>query len=90
MNSRSTIKSTYRSTGDWTLVMITPPWARFQTWGTGGGTRLGTFVMNTALATGFLALVVASLVLGMTRASTEVLAIQRALARMLYVVYACD
>ena len=47
-------------------------------------------MVNAALAAGLLALAVASLVLRMARTSAKVLAIQRTLARVLGVVYACD
>jgi len=47
-------------------------------------------VVNAALTTGLLAFAVASLALGVARASTKVLAIQRTLAGMLGVVYAFD
>ena len=46
--------------------------------------------MDAALTATLLALAVASLVLGMAWASTEVLAVQRALARVLCVVYTFD
>ena len=46
--------------------------------------------MNAVLATGLLALGVASFVLGMARTSAKVLAVQRTLAGVLDVVYACD
>jgi hypothetical protein len=68
--------------------MVAPPGARLQARGTGNGTRVGTRVVNAALAARFLTLAVASLVLGMARASARVLTIQCALARMLGVVYA--
>jgi hypothetical protein len=71
-------------------MMFTLPWTRFQTWGTGDKTRFETPVVNTALAAGLLALAVASFVLGVARASAKVLAIQRTLARVLSVVYACN
>ena len=47
-------------------------------------------MVNAALAAGLLALAVASFVLRMARASTRVLAIQRTLAMVLGVVYACN
>ena len=81
---------TYRSAGYWTLVVFTPPRTRFQTRGTGDGAGFWTLVVNAALAAGLLALTVASLVLGMTWASAKVLAVQRAFARVLGVVHACN
>ena len=71
-------------------MVVTPPWTRLQTWGTGGRARFGARVMDTSLTTGLLALVVASLVLGVARVSTKVLAIQSALARVPGVIYAFD
>jgi len=47
-------------------------------------------MVGAALTTGLLALAVASFVLGVARASTKVLAIQRTLAGVLGVVYAFD
>lgn len=85
-----TKQSTYRSTDNWTFVVGTFPWTRFQTRSTGDGTMSGTLVVNAALTAGLLAFAVASLVLGMTRESTKMLAIQRTLARMPSVVYALD
>ena len=57
-----------------------------------GSTRdkIGTSVVNAALAAGLPALAAASLVLGMTRQRTQVLTIQRTLARVLGEVYAFD
>lgn len=81
---------TYRSTGHWTFIVITFPWTRFQTWGTGCGTGFFTRIVNAALAAGFLAFVVASLALGVARTTTKVLTIQGAFAWVLGVVYACD
>ena len=46
--------------------------------------------MNITLAAGFLALVVASFVLGVAWSSAKVLTIQRTLARVLGVICACD
>jgi len=90
MNLRPAVKQTYRSTGYWAFVMGTLPRTRFQTWGTGGRTRFGALVMDTALAAGLLALAVASLSLGVAWASTKVLAVQRAFARVLGVIYTFD
>jgi len=70
--------------------MSTPPRTRFQTRGTGDGTMFGTPVVNAALSTELFALAVASLILGMTRESTKVLAIQRTLARVPSVAYPFD
>ena len=66
------------------------PWARFQARSTGSRTRPRALVMDTTLAAGLFALGVASLVLGVARTSTKMLAIQWALARVLGVVYAID
>src|SRR5438309_623843 len=60
---RSIIKPTYRSTGHWAFVMGTLPRTRFQTRGTGSRARFRTLVMDATLATGLLALSIASLVL---------------------------
>lgn len=70
--------------------MIAFPRAWFQTWGTSGGTGFGALVMDTTLATSFLTLVVASSVLGVAWSSAKVLTIQRTLARVLGMIYACD
>lgn len=88
-NPRSVVK-TYRSTGYWTFVMFTPPWTWFQTRCAGDGTSVGTHVVNATLAARFLALAVASFVLGVARLSAKMLAIQRPLARVLGVIYTCD
>lgn len=82
-------KRTDRSTGHRTFVMVAFPRTRFQTWGTSGGTGFGALVVGTALAASFLALVVAPFALGVARATAKVLAIQRTLARVFGVVYAC-
>ena len=66
------------------------PWTRLQARSTGGRARLKALVMGTTLAAGLFALGVASLVLGVARTSTKMLAIQCALARVLGVVYAFD
>jgi hypothetical protein len=66
------------------------PWTRFQARSTGGRARPKALVMDTTLAAGFFALGVASLVLGVARTSTKMLAIQCALARVPGVVYAFD
>ena len=70
--------------------MSTLPRTRFQTRRTGDGARFETRVVNTALAAGLFALAVASFVLGVTWSSAKMLTIQRTLARVLGVVYACD
>lgn len=90
MNLTPIIKLAYRSTGHWAFVMGTLPRTRFQTRSTGSRARFRTLVMNATLATGLIALAIASLVLGMARTSAKVLTIQRALARVLGVVYAID
>ena len=46
-------------------------------------------MVNAALTAGLLALAIASFVLGVARSSTKMLAIQRTLARVFGVVYAC-
>ena len=66
------------------------PWTRLQARSTSGRARLKALVMGTTLAAGLFALGVASLVLGVARTSTKMLAIQCALARVLGVVYAFD
>ena len=66
------------------------PRTLFQTRCTGDRARFGTLVVNAALAAGLLALAVTSFVLGMARTSAKVLTVQRTLARVLGVVYACD
>ena len=88
--SEASRQTTYRSTGHWTFVMGTFPWTCFQTRGTGNGARIWALVMDTALAAGFLALVVASLAFGVARKSTKVLAIQHTLAGVFGVVYTFD
>lgn len=69
--------------------MVAFPRTRFQAWGTSGRTGFGALVVNAALAAGFLALVVASFALGVARTTAKMLAIQRTLARVFCVVYAC-
>jgi hypothetical protein len=66
------------------------PWTRLQARSTGGRARLKALVMDTTLAAGLFALGVASLVLGVARTSTKMLAIQCALARVPGVVNAFD
>ena len=88
-NLRSAVKPTHRSIGYWTFMMSTPPWTCFQTRCVGDGISVGTRVVNPTLVTGLLALV-ASFILGVARLPAKILAIQRSLARMLGVVYACD
>ena len=89
-NLRTVVKPAYRSTGHWTFVVGTFPWTRFQTRGTSSGARSWTLVVDATLAAGFLALAVTPLVLRVTRTSTKVLAVQRALARVLCVFNAFD
>jgi len=84
------VEPTYRPTGHWTFVMVTHPWTRFRTGGAGNGARFKTPVVDAALTTGLLALVVTPLVVGVARASTKVLAIQRTLAGVLGMFYAFD
>ena len=90
MNLRLIVKPTYRSTSHGTFSMSTLPWTHFQARCTGDGARFGTLVVNAALAAGLLALAVASFVLGVTWSSAKMLTIQRTLARVFGVVYACD
>ena len=89
-NLRSAVKPTYRSTGYQTFVMFTPPWTRSQTRCAGDGASVGTRVASVAPAAGLLALTVTSFVLGVAWLSAKMLAIQRSLARVLGMVYACD
>jgi hypothetical protein len=72
---RQDIQSTHRPTRHWTFVMGTLPRTHFQTRGTCDGTIAGTLVVIAALTAGLLAFTVASLIFGMTRESTKMLAI---------------